>query len=211
MDPELDEDSDEDSDVLDDGSEELDSEEEDSDELDSDDGDSEEDDSEEEDSEELESDEPDEAEQECKLTSRFHASQVQARLESHAPGRGITVMFPASSNWGWITPVGEHMAAVRSRRSVALRGRRVENLTAVALMLIGKLFRARLGVNHRAEYFQQPALMRSPPDSRYPTRTAWLRPTPFRLALSHWHHSSQPRRRSGPPPPLPSPAGRGSG
>jgi hypothetical protein len=106
--------------MLDDGSEELDSEEEDSEELDSDDDDSEEDDSEEEDSdedseeldsdeedsEELEADELDEAEQECTLTSRFHASQVQARLESHAPGRGITVMFPASSNWGWITPVG---------------------------------------------------------------------------------------------------------
>jgi hypothetical protein len=100
VEPELDDDSEE----LD--SDELDSEEDDSEELDSEDEDSDELDSDEEDSDELESDELDDPEQERTRTSRFHASQVQARLASQAPGRGMSVMLPAASNWGWTAPYG---------------------------------------------------------------------------------------------------------
>jgi hypothetical protein len=78
-----------------------------SEELDSEEDDSEDDDPDEEDSDELESDDLDDPEQERTRTGRFHASQVQARLASQAPGRGMTVMLPAPSNWGWTTPKGE--------------------------------------------------------------------------------------------------------
>ena len=65
-----------------------------------------------EESDELESDELDEPEQERTRTGRFHASQVQARLASQAPGRGMSVMLPAASNWGWTVPYGLPIAVI---------------------------------------------------------------------------------------------------
>ena len=147
MEPELDDDSEdepEEAEPEDEDSEELDPE------LDSEDENDPEDDEPEldDDSDELEPEELEEPVQERTLTSRFQASQVQARLESHAPGRGITVMLPASSNWGWTTPVGARTAATRPRRPARRMRRRFEILATVALMFAGKLSRPGRGVNH---------------------------------------------------------------